>query len=166
MDVALGGEGGEDQRGAGAQVADLDLRAVEGRRPVIVAWCASTMSIRAPIRRSSASHSRRSSKIVSWIRDVPVAWVSSTHVGGWRSVARPGYGAVSMSTARNPPSHSAVPSTSIVSAVAVDRHAGPLERLEERAQVVARRALERDPAAGHGGRRRRTCPASMRSGMT
>ena len=75
------------------------------------------MSIRAPSLRSSASHSMRSSKTASWTRDVPVAWVSSTHVGGWRSVASPGYGAVSMSTARRSPARRPVASISIESAL-------------------------------------------------
>ena len=58
--------------------------------PWMDAWCASSMSIRAPSLRSSASHSMRSSKTASWTREVPLAWVRSTHTGGWTSVARPG----------------------------------------------------------------------------
>src|SRR6476659_5579634 len=84
--------------------------------PWIVAWCASGISTVAPIRRTSLSHSRRSSKIASWTCDTPVAWESSTDVGGWRSVARPGYGAVSMSVALYVPAPRPEPSTSMVSA--------------------------------------------------
>ena len=40
--------------------------------PVTAAWCSSAMSTLAPIRRSSLIHSRRSSKIVSWMRLVPL----------------------------------------------------------------------------------------------
>ena len=58
--------------------------------PWMDAWWGSSMSIRVPNRRSSVSHSSRSSKIASWTRDVPVAWDSSTHIGGWTSVASPG----------------------------------------------------------------------------
>ena len=67
------------------------------------------------MRRSSASHSRRSSKIVSCRRLVPVAWLSRTLVGDWRSVAKPGYGAVSMSRALNEPSESEEQAISMVS---------------------------------------------------
>ena len=78
---------------------------------------------------------------------MPVAWVSSTHVGGWRSVARPGYGrGLDVAGAE---------------AAAAERRAVDLDRVraagdadadaarsivEKRAEVVAGRALERDPA--------------------
>src|SRR3990172_8412484 len=65
------------------------------------------------MRRSSASHSRRSSKIVSCSRLVPLAWLSRTDVGDWRSVASPGYGAVSMSRALNERSAPSEHATSI-----------------------------------------------------
>ena len=50
---ALGRQGGQDQRGARAQVADLDFGAAQRRGPVIAAWCASRSSTSAPMRRSS-----------------------------------------------------------------------------------------------------------------
>ena len=150
--VAVGGERGEDQRGAGPQVADLDVRAVERRR-ARRSWrgAVSTMSIRAPIRRSS----RQPLEAVLEDRLVDVRGARSPgsagrDVGGWRSVARPGYGAVSMSHGRKPPVAQAVavdldrcPARTTTATPARSRTSRSAPRWSHGAPV------ERDPAAGH-----------------
>ena len=113
-----------------------------GVRPEIVAWRLSIIRDSAPIRFSSESHSRRSSKIVSWTCDVPLAWVSRTEIGGWMSVARPGYGAVSMSDGPEARLHEAraVDDDRVARARQVDARAP--DDLDEAPEMVARRALD------------------------
>ena len=135
---ALGGERREDQRGAGAQVAHLDLRAVQvgrarDRRVVAVV----DVDRARPSGAARPSHSRRSSKIVSWMRLVPLR-LGQQH-GGRRLEVRGetrDTGPSRCPWRRSPARPS--PRTSMRSSVRSDADADPLEDVEERAEVRRR----------------------------
>ena len=98
---ALGSQSRQDKRRAGSEIADLDIHPAEPRR----AMDGGVMTVRDLDLGAHAAKLAEPLQAVleNRLGDVAVAsaWVSSTHVGGWRSVARPGYGCVSMSAHLN-----------------------------------------------------------------
>ena len=88
---ALGRQRGEDQRGTGAQVADLDVGAVQ-RRSTGDDGVVGVDDVDLGAHPAQLGHPLEpvlEDRLVD-VRGAPRAWVSSTEVGGWRSVASPG----------------------------------------------------------------------------
>ena len=150
----VGRQRGEDQRRAGAQVADLDLGAVE-RRPALdrgvvrVERC----SIWAPIR------SQLGQPLEAVLEDRLVDRATCRWPGSAARRSAAGGPSRGPGRARSRCRTAGSRRPSRPRRVDLDRgrrrrtgHAGPLEHVEERAHVVARRALERDLAAGDRGR--------------
>ena len=145
------GEGGEDQRRACAQVADpTPRRRGGGPGRGSTAWCASSMSIRAPSLRSSASQSMRSSKIgLVHVRRAasPGSAARTAAAGGpWRGPGR------ARSRCRRPASRRAGGRSRRPRSMSRPQSTGTptLPSASSSAPTWSQaRALERQPAAGH-----------------
>ena len=96
---AVGDQGGEDERGGGAQVGAHDGGGLEsGVLPRTVAVRPSTVMF-APMRLSSCTCMKRFSKMFSVTVVVPSAWVARAMNWACMSVGKPGYSSVVMSAA-------------------------------------------------------------------